>query len=88
MQTHPFSVQSSIPHLILTEHSDRLFCSRCALNSIPLPTGATPRTTFTCKSCCAQLLRSRDAQVAAAIAAQIDESFAGLRGEISNGRSL
>ena len=85
-----------LPTVILRiESSSRLFCSRCASNSIPLPTSATPRTTFTCRACCDALRKARDPQTSAQLAeigAGIDarvcrESFAAdVRGENFNGR--
>lgn len=71
--------------LLSTEPVGRLYCSHCASNPIPLPLGATPKTTFTCRACSAALLRARDPQTStqlAEIGAVIDarvwrESFAG-----------
>lgn len=95
MNTILLPVETLIPNIILTEHSDRLFCSVCAQNSIPLPPEATQKTNFTCRSCCDALLKSRDPETSDAIAeigAEIDarvtrESFAGTPGDISTGRS-
>lgn len=89
--TDPALVFSS--SILPFEFYSRLFCSRCASNSIPLPPGATTATRFTCKSCCDALRTARDPQTAATLAqigAEIDarvmrESFAvDVRGENSN----
>lgn len=53
--------------ILPAEFSSRLFCFCCASNSIPIPGGATPRTTFTCRACCDALRKARDPQTAAHI---------------------
>lgn len=70
--------------------SSRLFCCRCASTSIPMPPGATPRTTYTCRRCCDALRRERDREVTTLLAelgASVDarfsrQSFAGDTGDI------
>jgi hypothetical protein len=52
-----------------------LFCSGCHTNSVSRPEGASGATRYTCPSCCALLLKSRDRETAdtlAAIGAAID----------------
>ena len=50
-------------------------CCQCGVNAIPFPEGATSSTPYTCRPCCASLLKSRDratADTLAATAAAID----------------
>jgi late competence protein required for DNA uptake (superfamily II DNA/RNA helicase) len=61
-----------------SESPQKLFCCRCGVTSIPRPEGATAATCYTCPSCCALLLKSRDratADTLAAIGAQIDRAY-------------
>lgn len=86
MQTHLVSVQSFVPNLIITEHSDRLYCSICANSFIPRPPEASLLTRFTCRNCCAALLRARDPHAAATVTAIFEEVDKRL--DISNGSDL
>jgi hypothetical protein len=52
-----------------------IFCHACGLRSIPRPDSATAATRYTCRTCCASLVKSRDratADTLAAIGASID----------------
>jgi hypothetical protein len=60
------------------ENPPEIPCSCCGLTSIPAPEGATPTTHFTCRSCCASLLQSRDPSTAdtfASMSAAIDARY-------------
>jgi hypothetical protein len=60
-----------------SDSPQKILCSGCSVNSIPSPEGATVATQFTCRACCASLLRSRDRATAdafAAIGSQIDRA--------------